>query len=142
MFKNSRPLDNVCQFLHCKSDSTTKIKNVALILLVTLGTCSEARADCKDLLYRQGGMPPRWGGDEFVDSQGFTQSGAPYQIFSSDTVQDIKRKLQKRVIERLKNPQKFDEDETAKLEQRSVNGNDGVYFQLPVQFVPFEPKRN
>lgn len=73
----------------------------------------------RDLLLR-GSMPPAWGGDEFVRTEGFTQSGAPYQsvplplgipdskiphlqISPNDSIEQVKRKLQNNVIERLKN---------------------------------------
>lgn len=89
----------------------------------------------RDLLLR-GPNPPSWGADEFVDTEGFTQSGAPYQQLPWGSVHSIKENLERRVIERLKDPQ---------VEQKRsapMNGDEGSFFGSPnLRFVPFEPKR-
>lgn len=91
----------------------------------------------RDLLFRKGPSSKIWGADEFVDTEGFTQSGAPYQQHPS--VQSIKQNLERRVIERLNgSPKQFEENHRS----IPVDEGEGTIFNSPNrQYVPFEPKR-
>jgi len=78
------------------------------------GKCNKLYGiDSPRYLHQQPNTPPAWGADEFVDSEGFTQSGAPYQQFNPYIYIDqskphtIKRIQTDPTSDDLKKPQKF-----------------------------------